>query len=95
MAKCQGFSWDALAEQAICRREGTWMQEAHTGVCVQEKHLFLPASFDHTGARAEFWCCHVSSSTSTWSLAGFTKAIQHPMEQTLNGSHVAQASLFL
>lgn len=45
MAKCQGFSWGTLAEQAICRGEGTWMQEAHTGVCVQEQHLISPASF--------------------------------------------------
>ena len=44
MVKCQGFSWDTLTEQAICRGEGTSVQEAHTGVCVQEQHLFLPTS---------------------------------------------------
>lgn len=44
MAKCQGFSWDTLTERASCRGEGVWMQEAHTGVCLQEQHLFLPTT---------------------------------------------------
>lgn len=42
MAKCQGFHWDTVTEQVICRGVRTWIQEAHTGVCVQEQHLFLP-----------------------------------------------------
>lgn len=82
----------SVFKNSICSRQQaslfvllTLFNEEETFACI----------FDHTGARAEFWCCHVSSSTSTCSLAGFTKAIQHPMEQMLNGSRVAQASLFL
>lgn len=61
---------------------------------LKEEETFTCA-FDHTGARPEFWCYHVKSSYSTWSLAGFTEAFQKLVEQALRGSHVAQALLFL